>query len=134
MALNQAALGLAHADLPVFPLLPRQKRPRFRGGFHHATYDTASVVDHWSRFPTDNIGLRPPLEMAVLDIDIRNGGHHAMRKLVDEHGPLPPTWVARTGSGGWHYWFVVGEMAVRSKLREGVDIKHGGTGFVVAPP
>ena len=128
------ALGLAAADLPVFPLLPRSKAPRFGGSFHHATTDPNWIDRHWYYHPQDNIGVRPPLGMVVLDIDPRHGGDARMRELVDRHGLLPKTWVARTGGGGWHYWLVVGEMDdIRAHPWPGVDLKHGGTGFVVGP-
>jgi Bifunctional DNA primase/polymerase, N-terminal len=42
--------------------------------------------------------------------------------------------VTRTANG-WHYWYTVGEMPhIRSELAAGVDIRHGDTGMVVAPP
>jgi hypothetical protein len=34
-----------------------------------------------------------------------------------------------------HYWLTVGEVdRIRGKLCRGIDLKHGGTGFVVCPP
>jgi hypothetical protein len=134
MSLAGFAAGLAAADLPVLPLLPRTKRPRYEGGYKSATCDLDRVADHWRGHSADNIGVRPPLGMIVVDIDPRNGGMKSMQKLIDEHGRLPKTWVAQTGGGGWHYWLVVSEMPVRAHLCDGVDIKHGDSGFVVAPP
>jgi hypothetical protein len=129
------AAGLAAADLPVLALLPRSKRPRFKGSFRNATCDPLWVDRHWHYHRDDNIGVRPPLGMVVLDIDPRNGGRAAWARLLAEHAPMPQTWAARTGSGGRHYWFAVGEMDdIRAHLCGGVDVKHGGTGFVVAPP
>jgi hypothetical protein len=134
VSLGGFAAGLAGADLPVFPLLPRTKRPRFKGGFKGATCDALSIDRHWHEYPHDNIGVRPPPGHIVVDIDPRHGGDVRMRNLVATHGRLPKTWVASTGGGGWHYWFAVGEMDVRAHLREGVDIKSGHTGYVVAAP
>jgi hypothetical protein len=118
----------------VFPLLPRQKRPRFAGSFHNANTDQAHIADHWDRYPTDNIGIRPPAGMVVVDVDPRDSGDLALSVLEGEYGPLPATWTAETGSGGWHYWFAVGTADLRGKLCAGIDLKHGGTGYVVAPP
>jgi hypothetical protein len=68
--------------------------------------------------------------MVVVDVD----DHEALARLVTEHGPLPETWTATTGSG-WHYWFSHGDVrGIRGKLCKGIDLKHGKTGFVVGPP
>jgi hypothetical protein len=134
VSLGRFAAGLAAADLPVFPLLPRSKRPRFKGGFKGATTDALRIDKHWYHHPDDNIGCRPPIGMVVVDIDPRNGGKQALARLIAKHGRLPSTWTARTGSGGRHVWLVVGEMAVRAHLCPGVDIKTCDNGYVVASP
>jgi len=72
--------------------------------------------------------------MLVVDVDPRNDGDLALSVLEGEYGPLPATWTAQTGSGGWHHWFAVGSVDLRGKLCAGIDLKHGGTGYVVAPP
>lgn len=36
----------------------------------------------------------------VVDVDPRNGGDVSLAALITEHGPLPLTPSARTGSGG----------------------------------
>lgn len=129
-----AALELAASGLPVFPLRPRQKRPRFDGSFHNATTNLAHITTHWKLHPQDNIGVRPPAGIVVVDVDLRGDGDRNLDALEAEYGPLPQTWTARTGSGGWHYWFAVGGIGLRGKLCDGIDLKHGGTGYVVAPP
>jgi hypothetical protein len=137
VSLGNFAAGLAAAGLPVLPLLPllpRTKQPRHKGAYKAATCDPLWIDQHWYHHPDDNIGVRPPIGMVVVDIDPRNGGKTALARLIAEHGRLPDTWTARTGSGGRHVWLAVGEMTVRAHLCEGVDIKHGGNGFVVAPP
>lgn len=132
-SLGSYALGLAAAYLAVLPLLPRDKRPRFCGSFHNATCDPEWIDQHWYYHPRDNVGIRPPWGMAVLDVDGRHGGWTSLSRLRAEHGPLPETWSVRTGSGGRHLWFVVGEMELRGHLAPGIDIKHGENGYVVAP-
>jgi hypothetical protein len=128
------AAELAAIGLPVLPLLPRTKRPRFDGGYKIATCDQKIIAAHWRRYREDNVGVRPPRGVGVLDVDLRNGGEESLRALTRRHGAIPKTWVTRTGSGGWHYWLTVGDMPVRSRLGAGIDVKHGGNGFVVAPP
>jgi Bifunctional DNA primase/polymerase, N-terminal len=135
MNLHDAAVGYAHNGLPVLPLLPRSKRPATRHGFRDATTDPEQVSDYWQRHPHASIGIRPLYGVFVVDVDPRNGGDRELRKLIRFRGPLPETWTAATGSDGLHYWFTVEEVdEIRSHLCNGVDIKHGGTGFVVAPP
>lgn len=129
-----AALDLARAGLPVFGLLPGEKRPRFLGGFRNATTDLAVITAHWRRHRRDNVGVRPPEGVLVLDIDPRSGGDRSLAQLLKEYGPLPETWTVRTGSGGKHYWFTVGDIPLRSTLAKGIDLKSGSNGFVVAPP
>lgn len=129
-----AALRLAEAGLPVFGLLPRQKKPRFLGGFKNATTDTAALTAHWRRHRNDNVGVRPPRGVVVLDIDPRHGGDTELTRLLNRHGPLPETWTVRTGSGGHHLWFVVGDIPLRGALATGIDLKSGRNGYVVAPP
>lgn len=130
-----AALALADAGLPVFPLVPRGKKPRFTGSFHDATIDRGVIEAHWRRHRHDNVGCAPPAGMVVVDVDLRDGGDTELARLVAERGPLPETWTAQTGSGGLHRWFNVGDVGeIRGKLCRGVDLKHGGTGYVVMPP
>ena len=129
-----AALTLASSGLPVFGLVPRSKVPH-KGSHGHfdATLDAAAIVEHWGRHPHDNIGVRPPSDMFVLDVDPRRGGHTQLALLIAQNGPVPRTWTARTGSGGRHYWFATRIDVIKSMLCNGVDIKTN-TGFVVAPP
>jgi Bifunctional DNA primase/polymerase, N-terminal len=45
--------------LPVLPLRPRTKQPRFDGGYKIATCHQKLIAEHWHRHPADNIGIRP---------------------------------------------------------------------------
>jgi hypothetical protein len=136
VTLAQAAACYVHAGLPVLPLGWRTKVPACKRGFHDATLDADVVASYWHRHPGANIGIRPTRGVIVLDVDPRNGGDERLQRLMAEHGPLPPTWTAATGSGGQHLWFAVEVVRgpIRGHLCPGVDIKHGGTGYVVAPP
>jgi hypothetical protein len=58
-AAEYAAIGL-----PVLPLIPGTKRPRFKGGYKSATFDPQWISRHWSAYPDDDIGIRPPLGMS----------------------------------------------------------------------
>ncbi len=129
------ALSYARDGLQILPLRPMSKEPGTLRGFKAATTDLRQVQAWWDANPRYNIGCVPPPGIIVLDVDPRNGGDTALQKLIDEHGPLPSTpWVARTGSGGWHYWFRAESIEVYKTLCPGVDLKIGATGYVVMPP
>lgn len=133
--LESAALSYARAGIPVFPLRPRTKVPATPTGFKEATSDPDRIRAWWKADPGYNIGACPPPGIVVLDVDPRHGGDVELRKLIDRRGPLPATWVARTGGGGWHYWFrhsLDGKLG--NQLCPGVDLKIGVAGYVVMPP
>ena len=115
---------------PVASLVPH--------GAHDASSDDAIVSRWWARMPTANVGLATgPVSgpgIMVIDVDPRNSGDESMRRLVTEHGRLPPTVTAATGGGGWHLLFRFQLVArVHGKLAAGVDVKAAG-GYIVAPP
>jgi hypothetical protein len=133
--MRAAARGYARAGLAVLGLLPQSKRPRLRGGYKSATVDAATIAEHWERYPFDNVGIRPGPDQFIVDEDPQNGGDRELARQIRRRGALPETWTARTCSGGRHYWFTVADLGtIRGRLCQGVDIKHGGTGFVVVPP
>lgn len=108
------------------------KHPLTRHGKDDASTDLTQVRMWWDRWPWANIGVRPPAGVIVLDVDPRNGGDTALERLTRQHGLLPPTLTARTGSGGQHIWVTYTGRA-RGQLCRGVDVKSG-RGYVVAPP
>ena len=98
------------------------------------------IVRHWfTTAPFANVGLATG-RTVVLDVDPRHGGDGSLEALEAQHGPLPETTRAITGSGGQHIFFRAPE-GVRIKnsvggnggLAPGLDIKSAG-GYVVAPP
>jgi len=71
----------------------------------------------------------------VLDIDPGDGGFDSMKAWVAEHGAMPSTFIAKTGTGGFHYYFQMPDFDLRNsakKLAPGIDIRGNG-GMVVAP-
>jgi hypothetical protein len=135
-----AALGYAAAGLAVFPLRPRSKAPLISNddggrGFHDATTDPDQIRAWWTDVPTANIGIRPPTDILVVDVDPRAGGDAELSRLIKQHGKLPGTWTTRTGSGGWHLWFTTTNLTeVRAQLGRGIDLKTHSKGYLVAPP
>lgn len=86
-----------------------------------------------------NVGVLTgaPSGFWVLDVDPDNGGDARLAELEAINGPLPPTRIVRTGSGGRHYlWAMPGDEDVtnaRGSLPPGIDVRGTG-GQVVAPP
>jgi len=140
------AARYAAAGLPVLPLHSARdgrcscrrdcrnvgKHPLTEHGKDDASCDPQQVADWWARWPWANVGIRPPVGVIVLDVDPRNGGGTALLGLTRQHGQLPPTLTARTGSGGYHIWLSYGGRT-RGQLCRGVDVKSN-AGYVAAPP
>jgi hypothetical protein len=126
------ASAYARAGIPVLPLIPGQKHPATSHGKDDATTDLEKIERWWTRRPQCNIGVRPQHGLVVLDVDVQHGGPAFMAALLDRYGPLPSTWMARTGQGGQHIWLRCGG-PFRGKLGPGVDVKSH-SGYLVAPP
>jgi hypothetical protein len=133
-----AALAYAKRGWAVFPLVPRSKVP-FKGshGFKDATTDPATIRAWWAKWPDANIGIATgeASNLTILDIDPKNGGPATLENLLAKHGPLPPTAIVRTGSGGLHYYFnhVFTTAKGNNALGPGIDIKSDG-GLILTPP
>ena len=160
--LGTAAVSLAAAGLAVAQLAPRSKAPlhtcpitrahraarrqdRCPGGCGNeghgvldATVDLPTTARRWAATPTANILGAVPAAVVVLDVDPRNGGDVSLRRLVDEHGPLPATLQARSGGkdGGRHIWFRHPGGTLRTAGRPelaGIDLRLRGNYLVVEP-
>lgn len=108
------------------------KHPLTPHGKDDATSDPQQVAEWVARWPWCNWGIRPPAGTVVLDVDPRHGGATALLALREQHGQLPQTLTARTGSGGLHIWLAYAG-PTRGKLRDGIDVKSS-SGYVVSPP
>ena len=84
----------------------------------------------WARWPEANVGLRTGIVMDVADVDSVEGWH-GLRHLLG--GAMSRGPQARTGGGGWHFWFSTTGYGNRVRLLPGVDWRGAG-GYVVAPP
>ena len=82
------------------------KHPRIPKGLKKATTSRAQVETWWARWPDANIGISTgPSGLDVFDLDGPEG-QADLKKLVEQHGALPRTLVARTGrQGGLHLYF-----------------------------
>lgn len=135
--MREAALAYAARGWPVFPTVPRAKRPHpdlAPRGLKNATIATDRIAAWWRACPAAGVAIRCGDPLLVVDVD---GPDAASRfeELQRRHGPLPQTaWVA-TPRGGWHAYFTQdgthGNTA--GKLAEGIDTRGAG-GYVLAPP
>lgn len=147
MTMAAAALRYAAAALPVLPTHwpvgalcscgrpdceSPGKHPLTRHGKDDATTDLDVVRAWWTRWPTANIGGRPPPDTVVLDVDPRNGGDLTLAVLVGQHGALSKTMTAQSGSGGLHYWYRHTGPS-RGRLGAGLDVKTH-SGYLILPP
>jgi len=129
-----AALRYAKHGWPVFPCRPGEKAPATPHGFQDATTDLPTIIRSWTAMPNANIGIATGerSNLAVLDVDPRNGGEETLREALRLHGDLPETPTAATGGGGQHYFFLLPEGGLKSgPLLPGLDLKANG-GYVIA--
>ena len=120
-------------EYPVFPC-DEKKRPIVQGGFKSATQDIDTIVAMFSTPKAKLIGV-PTGEisgLSVIDIDVRDG--KAGKEWVEKNADiLGITRVARTQSGGWHYYYKhVSGIRNRAGISGCVDIRGDG-GYCVHP-
>ncbi|MEX0409328.1 phage/plasmid primase, P4 family [Aquibium sp. LZ166] len=142
----QFALQLAEINsFGVFPVTSplmggpdAGKKPLIRGWQKAATTDPDQIRQLFCQRPDANIGIATGsyFGIFVLDVDVKNDGLKSLKQLREEID-LPETLTARTGSGGYHFYFRYPPgMQLRNsagRLGSGLDIRGDG-GLVVAPP
>jgi archaellum biogenesis ATPase FlaH len=85
----------------------------------------AEIKEWFVKWPEANIGIVTGKISNIAVVDIEKGGD------VSE---LPKTVIAKTGGGGWHYYYQFQEgIENKARTRELTDIRGEG-GYVVAPP
>lgn len=114
------------------------KHPATPHGHYDASSDPTAIKRLWQQNRNYNIGLPTGRlnSFDVLDEDLHHNGNLSLQRLIDIHGPLPPTARTKTGGGGHHYLYLhtPGTSNDNSgKIGEGLDYKTEG-GFIVAPP
>ena len=135
-----AAVKLAAAGKPIFPLEPGGKRPLGRlakHGCHDATTSLDTVRAWWLEAPEANIGMATgdPSGIVVVDLD-GTEGLRAWEALLVGRDPVR-TLTTETGRGGRHLFFKdPGDGAIRNtagKLGKCIDTRGTG-GYIVVPP
>jgi hypothetical protein len=131
-----AALACAARGWAVHPIRSRSKEPASPHGFKDATTDAAIIRAWFENSPHLNVGIATGRVSGVWVLDLDDGGADTVLDWERDHGGLPDTLLARTGSGGRHYFFLnPADLAIpsRVKIAPGIDTRGEG-GYVVAPP
>lgn len=105
------------------------KIPITQHGVQDFTTDRKVIASWQRKFRGCNWGVTQ-VGVICLDVDPRNGGHVSALNLRPEHATL----CVQTGGGGWHLYYRLSG-PVRGKVQgiPGIDVKAGGTGYLVAP-
>lgn len=105
------------------------------------------IVATWDSSRPWNVGILTGSVSGiwVLDVDPAGGGIETLTELQRIHGPLPTTFMARTGGGGVHYYWrlpgwsagIAAAVTIRNSASKragrGLDVRGDG-GYVVAAP
>lgn len=139
------ALRYADAGFLVLPVNNNNKAPNSslaKNGVKDATAGTQTIKDWWNCRPDANVGIAGNKHLVIIDVDNKNGKHgskilHEWQKM--NNLMLPETLTAKSGSGGYHFYFRLTEEQCKAKIGnrtnilEGVDARYE-NGYVVAPP
>lgn len=127
----------------VVPIVNETKRPAIEEWQNRASKHPDQITSWWTNgYAQCGVGIVTGKEtgMWVLDVDVANGkqGVETLAALIKANGggKLPTTLVARTPSGGYHYyWKYPQGVEVRNaqELGAGLDVRGEG-GQVLAPP
>ncbi|MFB9686140.1 bifunctional DNA primase/polymerase [Amycolatopsis plumensis] len=139
-----AALDAAGRGWPVFPLVPRGKRPAIPHWQQRATCDPDRIRRWWRRHPLCNVGIAcGPAGLLVLDLDAAHGpipipwgrrgvrhGRDVLAQLAQQAGEPDPvdTFTVSTPRGGEHRYF---HRPPGSQLRSTVGGRGRGLGWHV---
>src|SRR5690349_16391261 len=121
-AMLGAALECARNGLPVYPAKPRGKKPLWKGWQRSATTKEESLVEHWKRHPTANIGIACR-GLVVLDADSERAVG-AVEELC-----LPETTRVRTRRGS-HWYFLGGSAGSKTTTLPNVELRGKGQGVL----
>jgi hypothetical protein len=115
------------------------KHPRTKNGLSDASTSEAKIRSWWKTWLTANIGILTGTDSGIWMLGPDGPrGIADLEALVAKHGPLSPTAVAKSGSGGRHYYFqwpADGPPLTNRANHRGTKIDvRGQGGYIVAPP
>lgn len=110
----------------LFPLMPKEKKPFFKGYRDLATTDLNQLIKWSVQYPGCNWGLMCD-RSGLVAVDIDKTGIDKWKELVQKYGE-PKTLKQKSGSGiGFHYVFKADkDLKFKKNLDVGIDIKFAG--------
>ena len=133
---HDAARAYARRGWLVFPCTPGGKTPATPNGFYSATTNPATIDRWWRANPNYNVAVRcgAGSRLWVVDRDDDDGGGETLARLIEAHGPLPPTLTSRTADGVHYYFDADRDLPnTAGKIGTGIDSRGRG-GYVLLPP
>lgn len=139
-----AAEAYASLGWRIVPIAPGKKYPQGLGRWQDAATDNLDEIRNWytGLYQGHGVGIATGAGSGiwVLDIDIADEktGADSLRGLVAEHGDLPPTPTAVTGTGGMHIYYAWDPTrpvtnGSATNLPPGLDIRGEGGQVLAAP-
>lgn len=128
MNILKEALNYSKQGFSVIPI-GQDKKPLIPWKKYQKEKASEEQIQKWfNKFPEANVGIVTGAISGIVVVDVEAGGD-----IKD----LPPTVIAKTGGGGWHFYYkhpgFEVKNATRIKIRDLTDIRGDG-GYVVAPP
>ncbi|OGZ65191.1 MAG: hypothetical protein A3C50_02980 [Candidatus Staskawiczbacteria bacterium RIFCSPHIGHO2_02_FULL_43_16] len=111
----------------AFPIKSRDKTPIFKWEKYQTEIATEEQMRQWwKQFPDASIGVATGKVSGIVVVDIEAGG-----SITD----LPPTVMARSGGGGFHFFYKHPGAVVKNRVRilDKTDIRGDG-GYIVVTP
>lgn len=133
--LYRAALHYATAlKIPIFPCVPKEKKPLTSNGFKDATTNAEIIHQWWRKYPNANIGTPTGNRFIVIDVDLPEGPD-TLAELQRKNKDIPITPQSITGGGGRQLFFLAPNVKIKNsvKIFPGIDVRGSG-GYVVLPP
>ena len=136
MPLIEQALEYVDNGWSVLPVRPDEKRPYMTNWLQYTkTRATKPTVESWfSNLSGAGIGAVTGRVSNMVVLDIERHCPYSLEELLKKY---PTQMVARSGSGGYHLYFLyptnVSKVSNRVRIFEGADLRADG-GFIVLPP
>jgi hypothetical protein len=137
---GEAAMALASAGVPVFPVAVGGKQPLTRHGFHDATTSHAQIRNWWSSTPGANVGMPTgaPSGVVVVDVDVHGPANGYVALDRADRAGLLEGWevLIQTPSDGLHAYYPATpgtEQRSWQAARAGIDFRGDG-GYIIVPP